>query len=168
MFLPFLYYAYVAKNSKSLESFLRRRKRDPYCRFIFAIGNKNDKEVIEAYRMLIRKKKYKNHFPLFTVIFSLYFEKTDGLEEEVNKIKPTQIRLYYEIMLMIQKTEGKRIEKEIYTIKRKWMKEALLAELERKRGRVDKEIGHAKSALKAARGLQYYILKKEYERLYKL
>ncbi|PKG22392.1 14-3-3 family protein [Niallia nealsonii] len=156
---------YLTKNMSRIEKFLLKKQKNPYYRFLYGLANKDDKKVIHSYRKLVTQKKYQQHYPVLTVAFSLYFEQIDGLEDEIKKIKSQKLRTYYELWLKI-KSKKKVSSKELSKVKIKWMKEALLAELEEINGQTEQAKIHRGNALKQAKGLAFYQLKKHYERKY--
>jgi hypothetical protein len=158
----------TTRNMDKLEKLFKKNKKHPYYSFIYGISNKDDKRVISSYRKLIKQKKYQPQYPLFTIIFSLYFDKTLGLKEEIEKIKQPEKRGYYQTLVLIKENNLEEADKSVKTIKKKWMKEALLAEIALIKGEGEMAKRHAKSALKHTKGIQYYTLKKTYEREFSL
>ena len=156
---------YFTKNTAAIEKFLKKKQKNPYYHFVYGLANQEDKKVIASYRKLVTQKKYKKHYPLLTVVFSFYFEQLHGLEKEIEKIRSQKLRLYYDLWLQI-KRKKQISSKELSKLKTKWMKEALLAELEESNGRTEQAKIHRENALKQAKGLSFYQLKKQYERKY--
>lgn len=168
MYLTILVGVNTTRNINKLEKLFKKNRKHPYYSFIYAISNKDDKKVITSYRKLIKQKKYQPQYALFTIIFSLYFGKTLGLKEEVEKIKHIERKAYYQTLIYIKENNLEEANRMMKAVKKKWMKEALLAEFTLKDGAVDIAKEHAKSALKHTKGIQYYALKKEYEREFSL
>lgn len=168
MYITALVHINTTRNIKKMDKLFKKNKKHPYYSFIYGISNKDDKRVIASYRKLIKQKKYQSQYPLFTIIFSLYFDKTLGLKEEVEKIKQPESRDYYQTLVFIKDNNLEEAEKLVKTIKKKWMKEALLAEIALIKGEGEMAKKHAKSALKHTKGIQYYTLKKTYEREFSL
>ncbi len=168
MYITSLVHMNTTRNMNKLEKLFKKNKKHPYYSFIYGISNKDDKRVISSYRKLIKQKKYQPQYPLFTIIFSLYFDKTLGLKEEIEKIKQLEKRGYYQTLVLIKENNLEEAEKLVKTIKKKWMKEALLAEITLIKGEGEMAKKHAKSALKHTKGIQYYTLKKTYEREFSL
>ncbi len=164
MYLTTLISVNATRNINKLEKLFKKNRKHPYYSFVYAISNKDDKRVITSYRKLIKQKKYQSQYALFTIIFSLYFDKTLYLGEEVEKIKKSEQKLYYRTLIFIKENKLAEANKSMKAIKKKWMKEALLAEIALKNGEEDIAKRHAKSALKHTKGIQYYTLLKTYER----
>ncbi|GKU82783.1 hypothetical protein [Niallia sp. NCCP-28] len=156
---------YFTKNMSAIEKFLVKKQKNPYYRFLYGLANKDDKKVIHSYRKLVTQKKYQQHYPLLTVVFSFYFEQLDGLEGEIEKIKSQKLRTYYDLWLKI-KRKKQVSNKEFSKVKTPWMKEALLGELKEATGQTEQAQIHRRNALKLAKGLIFYQLKKQYERKY--
>lgn len=168
MYIASLFSIHTTRNMIMLEKLFRKNRKHPYYSFVHALSNKDDKRVITSYRKLIKRKKYQSQFALFTILFSLYFGKTLGLREEAEKIKQLEIKSYYLALINIEESQFTEAKKIITTITKKWMKEALLAEIALKKGEDEVAKKHAKSALKHTKGIQYYVLKKGYEREFEL
>ncbi|WP_400247784.1 hypothetical protein AB3U99_11810 [Niallia sp. JL1B1071] len=164
MYLTTLVAVNTTRNINKLEKLFKKNRKHPYYSFVYAISNKDDRRVITSYRILIKQKKYQPQYALFTIIFSLYFNKTLGLKEEVEKIKQSERKAYYQTLIFIKENNLEEANRTIKAVKKKWMKEALLAEMALKNGEADIAKKHAKSALKHTKGIQYYTLKKTYER----
>ncbi|WP_445487199.1 hypothetical protein [Niallia sp. 03133] len=158
---------YISKKEKNIHKWLKKRQWNPYSRFIYSMANQDDKGVVESYRKLVTMKRYKQKYPYFTVLFSLYFENWKGVEDEIYKIKSAQIRLYYQILYKLKKDGNILTDEQLLKIKRNWMKEVLLAEQAGLLGQKAKAKMHAKLAINTSRGMAYYQLKKYYERKYK-
>jgi hypothetical protein len=168
MLMTTWYRIHTTRNIEKLEKLFRKNKKHPYYSFVYALSLKEDKRVIISYRKLMKRKKYQAHYPLFTILFSLYFGKTLGLREEAEKIKDSEMKSYYLALINIEERQFNAAWQWIERLNKKWMKEALLAEIALKKEEKDVAKKHAKSALKHTKGIQYYILKKTYEREFAL
>lgn len=136
MYIASLFSIHTTRNMTKLEKLFRKNRKHLYYSFVHALSNKDDKRVITSYRKLIKRKKYQSQFALFTILFSLYFGKTLGLREEAEKIKQLEIKSYYLALINIEESQFKEAKKIITTITKKWMKEALLAEIALKKGKM--------------------------------
>ena len=154
---------YFTKNMESMEKFLQKKQKNPYYRFLYGMANKDDQKVIHAYRKLVTQKKFERHYPLLTVVFSFYFDQFAGMEKEIRKIKSKKLQTYYGLWLKT-KTNQNVTSKELAKVKAKWMKEDLLAELAEINGQEAQAKIHRENALKLAKGLTFYQLKKQYEK----
>ena len=168
MYLFFLVNINTTKNINKIEKQFLKNRKHPYYRFIYAISNKEDKQVILSYRKMVKQKKYHRFYPLITIIFSLYFNKTMALEEEVEKLSQPSVKKFYKAWILIEQNQLKEAENIADSMKKVWMKEALISEVKLKKGEIESAKRHAETALKHARGIQYYSLKKEFERKYEL
>jgi len=164
MYITTLVRINATKNMNNLEKLFKKNDKHAYYSFIYAISNKDDKRMITSYRKLIKQKKYQPQYALFTIMFSLYFGKTLGLREEVEKINQPERKTYYQTLVLIHENKLEEAKNTMKAIKKKWMKEALLAEIASREGDDKMAKEHAKSALKHTKGIQYYVLKKTYER----
>ena len=158
----------TTSNINKIEKMLLKNRKHPYYRFIYAVSNKDDKQIILSYRKMVKQKKYQRLYPLITIIFSLYFNKTLGLAEEIEKLRQPTLKKYYKALLLIEENQLNEAKNIAETMNKTWMIEALLSEVRLKEGDQGQAKKHAKTALKHARGIQYYLLKKEYERKYSL
>lgn len=151
------------KDSRKVEKRLKNNRKHPYYGFILAMSNRNDRQVILTYRKMIKNKKYLRFYPQITILFSLYFDQALGLEDEIKKLKRPAWRAYYKTIILLKQNELNQAEEVLKTIKVSWMKEALLCEWKLKIGDRNQAQKHANLALKHARGIILYQLKKEYE-----
>lgn len=164
MLITTWYRIHTTRNMAKLEQIFNKNKKHPYYSFVHALSLNEDKRVIISYRKLMKRKKYQSQFPIFTILFSLYFGKTLGLREEAEKIKHSEMKYYYLALINIEERLFHDAQQWMTRINKKWMKEALLAEIAIKKEEKDVAKKHAKSALKHTKGIQFYILKKTYER----
>ncbi|MGP7819467.1 hypothetical protein [Niallia sp. 01092] len=154
--------AYISTDEHAIHTFLQKRLESPYYRFLYSLTNHDDKGVIESYRKLVTIKTNKKNYAYFTVLFSFYFNNMKGMEDEINKLKSPQYRLYYQTLFLLKK-EGPFVKAQpLMNMKRKWMKESIFAEQAEMLGQMEEAQLHAKKAIHAARGFQYYQLKKYY------
>lgn len=167
LLLPTFNILYFTRDGKKVEKFLVRNKKNPYYRFIYAIAHKQEKGIIHSYRKLLRTNSYKKHFPLLTIIFSVFFKNTIGLEEEIAKLTNQNTKNYYTLRLMIENKESNNIEESLSLVKNRWMKESLLAEIALKKGERLQAKEHLQYALQFSRGLPHYLLEKELQELKK-
>ncbi|MCM2980183.1 hypothetical protein M3599_04480 [Niallia circulans] len=168
MLITTWYRIHATRNIEKLEKLFSKNNKHPYYSFVHALSVKEDKRVIVSYRKLMKRKKYQAHYPIFTILFSLYFGKTLGLREEAEKIKHSEMKSYYLALINIEEQQFPDAQQWITRVNKKWMKEALLAEIAIKKEEKDVAKKHAKSALKHTKGIQYYVLKKTYEREFHL
>lgn len=72
--------------------------------------------------------------------------------------------MYYETALLLEEGKSVQAREHLESIKKQWMRSALLAEIELKAGNSETAIKYVREAVDASRDVQRYVLYKEYER----
>lgn len=85
-------------------------------------------------------------------------------QEAVPHIRYADYRAYYEAVLLLEEGKGAQAREHLESIRKQWMRSALLTEIELQAGNSETAITHAREAVSASRGVQRYVLHKEYER----
>ena len=168
MYFSTLINVHKTRNINKLEKFFIKHRKHPFYRFLYAVSNNDEKEMIESYRKMMKQKKFQRLYPLVTIIFSLSFHKTMGLYEEIENLKQSYLKKYYRALVLIEDKQLIEASSIAKTIKRNWAREAIYSEINFREGKKEAAKRHAKKAMKHSRGLRYYLLKKEYERKYSL
>ncbi|MNE77233.1 hypothetical protein D3C80_1735320 [compost metagenome] len=100
----------------------------------------------------------------FKAAYGLYHRDMAAVQEAVQDIRYPDYRAYYETALLVEEGKYAEAREHLESIKKRWMRSALLAEVERKAGDIGAAVKHAREAVDASGGAQRYILHKEYER----
>ncbi|WP_335870849.1 hypothetical protein [Bacillus sp. 2205SS5-2] len=166
LYLPFIYSIYYSKNINRIDRFLEKNDKQPMMKLYYALGNGKEEEIQQS--LLLLKQKYRNsrHMSLFTVIASLHQNDLKNLKTDIDNIPQREYRLYYDTLFSIMIRESEKVINEKLTqIKKEWMKDALKAELAKRKGNRNEALRLSNSAAEKARGIQYYLLVKELDKM---
>lgn len=163
--LQFYYPLVLEKRIDRLESFLRKQKKKPaiYINFVFA--NRLEDEAKLVIDQLMSKYKQAKTQAYFKAAFGVYSKDMTTIREALPYIQKSDYRAYYETILLIENGESDQAYETLESIKKPWMRLALLVELEMKAGHYEAAIQYAKEAVNSSRGVHRYVLYKEYERV---
>jgi tetratricopeptide (TPR) repeat protein len=168
LFLFGLFYFYpllLEKRIARLEVFLRKQSRSPAIYINYLLANRQDEEAKALMEQLMRKYKRPETGAPFKAAYGAYRKDTEAVREAVPYIRVPDYRAYYEVYVLAEEGKFHQARQLVPSIKKAWMRFALLAELERKEGRHEAAVDHAREAFRNARGVHRYVLYKEYERL---
>ncbi|MFC6652692.1 hypothetical protein [Paenibacillus rhizoplanae] len=160
----FYYPAILEKRVDRVESFLRSQKNNPALYIQYVLANRLDDESRTVMEKLMSKHKQAAVQATFKAAYGLYRNDMAAVREAVPHIRHADYRRYYEMVLLLEEGESVQAREHLESIKKQWMRSALLAEIELKAGNSETAITHAREAVSASRGVQRYVLHKEYER----
>ncbi|UQZ32722.1 hypothetical protein C2I18_03610 [Paenibacillus sp. PK3_47] len=161
----FYYPAVLDKRVDRVESFLRTQKNSPglYINYVFA--NRLDDEAKTVMEQVMRKYKQAAAQATYKAAYGVYRKDMTAVEEAVPDIRYPDYRAYYETILLSEDGKSAQARQRVESIKKPWMRSALLAEIELKAGSTEAAVKHAREALNSSGGVQHYVLHKEYERI---
>lgn len=163
--LFFIYPLLLEKRIDRLESFLRKKEKNPAIYVHFVLANKLEDEARWVEEQLLKKYKQAETQAPFKAAFGVYHKDMATVREAVPYIRNSDYRAYYETILQIDDGKHDQARKTLESIRKPWMRLALLAEMEIRAGRHEAAIQNAKEALVSTRGVHRYVLYKEYERV---
>lgn len=159
-FYPILW----TKNTEKTERFMKKNLKDPMIHLYYGLANGLDDEVEVAMGKILRKYKDKTKQALFKTIDALYKKNLETAEANVEYIRPLPYQHYYRVAIAIENNELTMASELIEKVEIEWMKDALQCELKQKQGKRMEAVEFAQRALEKTRGLQKYLLVKEYEK----
>ncbi|MBY0010002.1 hypothetical protein [Paenibacillus typhae] len=160
----FYYPAVLDKRVDRVESFLRSHKKNPALYIQYALANRLDDEAKTTMDKLMSKYKHSKALATYKAAYGLYRKDMAAVQEAVQDIRYPDYRAYYEAALLVEDGKSAEARGHLESIKKRWMRSALLAEIERKDGNEEAAVKYAKEAIGASGGVQHYVLHKEYER----
>lgn len=163
--IQFIYPLVWEKRVYRVESFLRSQKNSPglYINYVFA--NRLDDEARTIMEQLMSKYKQAAAQATYKAAYGVYRKEMTAVQEALPHIRNSDYRAYYETFLLSEDGESAQARERLESIKKPWMRSALLAEIELKSGSMEAAIKHAREAVNSSRGVQRYVLHKEYERI---
>ncbi|WP_338539761.1 hypothetical protein [Paenibacillus tundrae] len=166
-FLSFTIYPLVFdKNIDRIESCLRKQKKTPGLYINYVLANKLDDEAEVVMEQVLLKYKQKAAQSSFKAAYGIYNKDMNAIREAIPHIRESDYQAYYETYLLMEEGNSEQARERLKSIKKHWMRSALLGGIELKAGRRDLAIQLAKEALDVSKGVHHYVLYKEYERLY--
>ncbi|WP_339839098.1 hypothetical protein [Paenibacillus sp. FSL R7-0272] len=168
MFSIFVLYPMVWETRMDrLEVFLRRRQHAPYIYIIYATANRLDEEVeLTMEKLMSNTSASKSTKANYQAAYGAYRKDLFTVRKAVREMRKSVYRTYYETFVLIEEGETERAREHLSSIKREWMRFALLAEIERKLNHYKEAEELAAQAVQASRGVHRYAMTKEYERYY--
>jgi hypothetical protein len=151
-------------NIKRLEKFLVKQRKKPALYLFYATANKQDEVVEKLIDQLLVKYKQPNRQALYRAVYGVYLKNPTVVKRELAQIQPIQYRYYYEAYVQIEEGDLEAARINAAKVSKLWMRAALLSELELKSGNRSEAISLARQALQSCRGVQRYLLHKNYER----
>ncbi|MCM3782215.1 hypothetical protein M3231_04475 [Neobacillus mesonae] len=164
-FLPLYFYPLMLeKRINRVESYLREQKYTPAIYINFVLANRLEDEAGLIMEQLMNKYKKAETQAQFKAAYGVYRNDMAAVRDAVPYIRISDYRAYYETILLLEEGKSDQALETLASIKKSWMRFALLAEMERKAGRNEAAIQHARQAMNSSRGVHRYVLYKEYER----
>ncbi|MEK3713467.1 hypothetical protein [Paenibacillus sp. FSL R7-0333] len=162
--IQFYYPAVLEKRVDRVESFLRSPKSNPALYIQYVLANRLEDKAGTVMEQLMSKHKRVAVQATFKAGYGLYRKDMAAVQEAVPYIRHADYRAYYEVVLLLEEGKSAQAREHLESIRKQWMRSALLAEIERKADNRVLAIKYAREAVEASRGVQRYVLHKEYER----
>lgn len=160
----FIYPFVLEKRVERVEDFLLSQKHKPGVYIHYALANRLDDEAKTTMDKLMRKYKHSKALAAYKAAYGLYCKDMAAIGEAVPHIRYPDYRTYYETVLLLEDGKSAQAREHLQSIKKRWMRSALLAGIEHKAGNSEAAVNHAREAVNASGGAQRYLLHKEYER----
>ncbi|WP_042199262.1 hypothetical protein [Paenibacillus camerounensis] len=160
----FVYPFVLEKRVERVEDFLLRHKHKPGVYIHYVVANRLDDEAKTTMDKLMTKYKHSRALATYKAAYGLYCKDMDAIRTAVPYIRYADYRAYYATLLLIEDGKSTEAREHLESIKKRWMRSALLAEVERKSGDIEAAVKHAREAVDTSGGAQRYVLHKEYER----
>ncbi|WP_076338039.1 hypothetical protein MHI37_25600 [Paenibacillus sp. FSL H8-0548] len=141
-----------------------KQRKKPALYLFYAAANQQDEEVEQLIGKLLIKYKQPNRQALYKAIHGMYRKNSAAVKSEIARIQPVEYRFYYETYFQIEEGDLETARANAAKISKLWMRAALLSEIEIKAGNRSEAISLARQALQSCRGVQRYLLHKNYER----
>lgn len=152
------------KSTEKTERYIKRNLKDPMIRLYYGLANELDDQIEIAMEKILRKYKDKTKQALFKTIDALYKKDLETAEAHVANIRPLPYQQYYRVVIALEYDDLATATELLEKVEIAWMKDALQCELERKQGNRNEAVLFAERALEKTRGLQKYLLVKEYQK----
>lgn len=150
-----------------LEAFLRKKQSTPYIYIFYATANRLDEEVeLTMEKLMSNTSASKSTKANYQAAYGAYRKDLFTVRKAVREMRKSVYRTYYETFVLIEEGETERATEHLGSIKREWMRFALLAEIERKLDHYKEAEEFASQAVQASKGVNRYVMTKEYERYY--
>ncbi len=163
--LPYVYMLLQETNIERLEKFLiRQQKKNPSFYLLYVMANRQDEEVDNLINRLLVKYKHPQKQALYKVVCGMYRKNVRTVKNELVHIQSAQFRYYYETYVHIEEGNLGVARATAAKVTKPWMKCSLLSEIEMRAGNRHEATILARQALQSCRGVQRYIVYKNYER----
>lgn len=163
--LRFYYPLSLEKRIDRVEIFLRKQQNTPGIYISYVLANNLDDEVELVMEQIMQKYKRRTTQAQFKAAYGLYRKDMFAIRQAVPHIGLSDYRTYYETILLLEDGNSDEARERLQSIKKQWMRSTLLAGIELKAENRDTAIQHAHEALNSSRGVNRYVLYKEYERV---
>lgn len=162
-FYLFVYPIYLEKNVKKIESYLEKKRKNTLFRLYYGMGNRIDQDVKEATEILLRKYKQPARQAMFNTLYALYEDDILRAKGDIEQIQPPRYKYYYQAIVAIEEGKIERADELREQVKTEWMKHALAAGIAKKAGYQEEYIVEIQKAYEKTRGLQRYMIFKQFE-----
>ncbi|WP_099354531.1 hypothetical protein [Fredinandcohnia onubensis] len=159
----FIYPIYGEKNVRKIESYLEKRRKNPAFKLYYGMGNRIDQDVQEATESLLRKYKDPARQALFKTLHALYEDDILRVKKDIEDIHPSQYKAYYQAIVAVEEGKLEQAAELGNQVKSEWMKHALASGIAKKKGDHDEYVAEIQKAYEKTRGMQRYIIYKQYE-----
>lgn len=159
----FVWPVYWEKNVKKIESYLEKRRKNPVYKLYYGMGNRIDEDVKEATEALLQKYKQPSRQALFKTLHALYEDDILRVKSDIEDIQPQQYKAYYQAIVAVEEGNLDKAKELGKQIKSEWMKHALASGIAKKAGNHDEYVVEIQKAYEKTRGLQRYVIYKQYE-----
>ncbi|PAD33090.1 hypothetical protein [Paenibacillus sp. 7523-1] len=163
--IHYFYPLALEKRMDRVESFLRGQKNTPELYIQYVLANRFEGESRMVMEQIMSKHKKEKAQAVYKAAYGVYRKDMNDVREAVPYIRFSDYRAYYETILLLEDEKSTQARECLKSIKKRWMRSALLAEIEIKAGHRETAIKHAREAINASRGVHRYVLHKEYERI---
>ncbi|MBP2113183.1 hypothetical protein [Paenibacillus silagei] len=162
--IQFYYPAVLEKRVDRVESFLRSQTNNPALYIQYVLANRLEDEAGTVMEQLMSKHKRVAVQATYKAAYGWYRKDMAAIQEAVPYIRYPDYRAYYEAALLLEEGKSIQAREHLKSIRKPWMRSAVLAGIERKAGNSELAVRYAREAVEASRGVQRYVLYKEYER----
>lgn len=159
----FIYPIYWEKDVRKIESFLKKRRKNPAFKLYYGMGNRIDQDVKEATEELLRKYKHPAKQALFKTLQALYEDDILRVKKDIEDIHPPQYKAYYQAIVAVEEGKLEEAAELGEQVKSEWMKHALAAGIAKKTGNHGEYVAEIQKAYEKTRGMQRYVIYKQYE-----
>ncbi|WP_336783370.1 hypothetical protein [Paenibacillus illinoisensis] len=163
--IHYFYPLALEKRLDRVESFLLIQKSTPELYMNYVLANRFEDESRMVMEQIMNKHRSEKAQAVYKAAYGVYRKDMNDVRKAVPHIRFSDYRTYYETILLSEDEKSTEARERLKSIKKRWMRSALLAEIEIKAGCREKAIQHAREAIDASRGVHRYVLHKEYERI---
>ena len=156
-------YMFLSRDVEKIEKYLQKKSVEPYYDFIVQLANKNMGETKKALEKLEQKWKKKERTAVFRANYYLYMKDWKQLKEEITFIPQEEFKHYFLAAIAIEEKNESNFAHSIQHIRKDWMKLSLEAEKAKKEKNEVLAEQKQLDALRATKGIQYYILSKSFD-----
>lgn len=149
---------------KKLESYLVKRRKNPLFKLYFGMGNRIDGDVKEATEALLQKYKQPARQAMFKTLYAMYEDDILRAKKDIEDIGPPQYKSYYQAIVAMEEGKLEEAVELREKVKTEWMKHALAAGIAKKAGNHEEYIAEIQKAYEKTRGMQRYVLYKQFEK----
>ncbi|HHY72151.1 MAG TPA: hypothetical protein GX497_02770 [Bacillus bacterium] len=160
---PLLHAVLLETDIDKIERFLLKNKRNPNFYIIYALANGLDEDVKNVTEKLLQKYKSPSRQANYKIAEALYFKDIPVIRSQLGHIKNPPYQSYYRAIILLEDDDIDGANKVIEKISSKWMKNALMAEREKKLNNLSAAKSYAEQAILHSKGLQRYLLQKTFE-----
>ncbi len=167
LYIPMFYKSLFSTNIEAIDRFLADRVKHPQYGLFYGLANDDRTLVEESMEKLLKKFKQPAAQGMYKVIFALYNKDANEARKYIDMIKQPEYKKYYEAGIAIEEKDYEEAQRISTALQKDWMREAVLAEVQKGKGNLEQAKVHARMALEGSKGLQRYMYHKTYIRDYK-
>lgn len=157
-------YMFLSRDVEKIEKYLKKKRHEPYYGFVLELADGNLTGAKKELEELERKWKGKKT----AVFWAQYYLKVGNYtkaKEQVVKVDQHEIKTYITAGIAVAEKDYKKAEKLRGEVRKDWMKFAIDTELALSRKNYTLAKEKKEQALAATKGLQYYMMSKEFQEI---
>lgn len=157
-------FMFLSRDVVRIEKYLQKKRHEPYYGFIFELANGNLPEAKKQLEDLEKKWKGKKT-AIFRAQYYLRVGNIISAKEEVELIDQQDMKNYVLAAIAAMEKDDAKVEELKGSLKKDWMRHVIETEraMNKKNFALAKE--NKELALASTKGLQYFMIHKEYENL---
>ncbi|WP_223700519.1 hypothetical protein [Sutcliffiella deserti] len=157
-------YMFLSKDVDKIENYLVHKKHEPYYGFILELAKGNMPEAKRQLDELEKKWKGKKT-AIFRAQYYLRVDLVEKAKEEVALIDQEELKNYVLAAIATIEKDDKSVEEFKVKLKKKWMVLAIETEQAKRKKNYSLAREKKEQALAATKGIQYFMIYKEYEKI---
>ena len=159
-----LYILYVSKDMKKIDAFLTKHKKNVFFQYAYAVGHESDEVIIHTIETILQTQKQPKMQAIYAANLAVWQQDVEALNRLAIHLPTADYVNYYTGHALLLEGNSEQALSLASSIRRQWMKHALLASIAKQSGDQTAFQREAELATTHARGVQHYVLVSLFQR----